>query len=181
VLATWANDYVAGLGATRYRGAATSNAARAGINLWVARFAAACLRAVDDANSFEARARSLQDEWRARLGPVRANSATDLLLRALPGAPLITVSSAAAHLARTFQPVNAAIARLTDAGILRQVSVGRRNRAFEAPDVIEAFTALERRLASPAGDTRISAPARRPPLRHIHSLSAKTASQPRPR
>jgi Fic family protein len=165
VLATWSNDYVAGLGATRYRGAATSTAARAGINLWAARFAAACLRAVEDAHSFEARARSLQQEWRARLGPVRANSAADLLLRALPGAPLVTVSSAAAHLGRTFQPVNAAIARLSDASILRQVSVGRRNRAFEAPDVIEAFTALERRLASPAGDTRISAPSRRVPLR----------------
>ena len=167
VLATWANDYIAGLGATRYLGAATSTAARDGTNLWVARFAAACLRAVEDANSFEERARLLQDEWRARLGPVRANSATDLLLRALPGAPLTTVSAAASHLGRTFQPVNAAIARLTDAGILRQVSVGRRNRAFEAPEVIEAFTALERRLASPAGDTRISAPSRRVPLRPI--------------
>lgn len=169
VLATWANDYIAGLGATRYRGAAASTAARDGINLWVARFAAACLRAVEDANSFEERARLLQDEWRARLGSVRANSATDLLLRALPGAPLITVNSASAHLGRTFQPVNAAIARLTDANILRQVSVGRRNRAFEAPDVIETFTALERRLASPVGDTRISAPSRRVPLRQPQS------------
>lgn len=169
VLATWANDYIAGLGATRYRGAAASTAARDGINLWVARFAAACLRAVEDANSFEERARLLQDEWRARLGSVRANSATDLLLRALPGAPLITVNSASAHLGRTFQPVNAAIARLTDANILRQVSVGRRNRAFEAPDVIETFTALERRLASPVGDTRISAPSRDVPLRQPQS------------
>jgi Fic family protein len=165
VLATWANDYIAGLGATRYRGPASSAAAYDGINLWVARFAAACLRAVADATSFEDRARLLQNEWRATLGRVRANSATDLLLRALPGAPVITVSSTAAHLGRTFQPVNAAIARLTEANILRQVSVGRRNRAFEAPDVIEAFAALERRLASPAGDTRISAPSRRVPLR----------------
>ena len=149
VLATWANDYVAGLGATRYQGPASSTAAYDGTNLWVARFAAACLRAVADATSFEQKARSLQDEWRARLGRVRANSATDLLLRALPGTPVITVSSAAAHLGRTFQPVNEAIARMTDANVLRQVNVGRRNRAFEAPDAIAAFTALERQLASP--------------------------------
>jgi Fic family protein len=167
VLATWANDYVAGLGATRYRGTASSAAAYDGTNLWVARFAAACLRAVADATSFEERARTLQDEWRTRLGRVRANSATDLLLRALPGTPVITVSSAAAHLGRTFQPVNDAIARLIDADILRQVNVGRRNRAFESPDVIEAFTALERQLASPAGDTRMSAPSRRVPLRRV--------------
>jgi Fic family protein len=167
VLATWANDYVAGLGATRYRGSASSTAAHDGTNLWVARFAAACSRAVADANSFEERARLLRDEWRARLGRVRANSATDLLLRALPGTPVITVSSAAAHLGRTFQPVNEAIARMTDADILKQVNVGRRNRAFEAPDAIAAFTALERQLASPAGNTRTSAPSRRVPLRPV--------------
>jgi Fic family protein len=167
VLATWANDYVAGLGATRYRGSASSTAAHDGTNLWVARFAAACSRAVADANSFEERARLLRDEWRARLGRVRANSATDLLLRALPGTPVITVSSAAAHLGRTFQPVNEAIARMTDADILKQVNVRRRNRAFEAPDAIAAFTALERQLASPAGNTRTSAPSRRVPLRPV--------------
>jgi Fic family protein len=167
VLATWANDYVAGLQATRYRGPASSAAAHDGINLWVARFAAACMQAVADATSFEERASSLRNEWRARLGRVRANSATDLLLRDLPGAPIVTVSSAAAHLGRPFRPVNDAIARLAEADILRQVNVGRRNRAFEAPEVIEAFTALERQLASPAGDTRIGAPSRRVPLRRV--------------
>jgi Fic family protein len=167
VLATWANDYIAGLGATRYRGPAASTSAHDGTNLWVARFAAACSRAVADASRFEERARLLEDEWRTRLGRVRANSATDLLLRTLPGTPVITVSSASEHLGRTFQSVNDAIARLIDAGVLRQVTVGRRNRAFESPDAIEAFTALERQLASPAGDTRISAPSRRVPLRRV--------------
>ncbi len=153
VLATWANDYIAGLQATRYRGPASSTAARDGINEWVARFAAACQRAVDDATSFEETAQLLQEQWRARLGTVRANSATDLLIHALPGAPVVTVASAAALIGRTFKPANDAITRLVSAGILQQVNVGRRNRAFEAPDVIEAFTALERQLASPGGDT----------------------------
>ena len=49
--------------------------------------------------------------------------------------------------------------------VLVQVTVGRRNRAFEAPELIEAFTALERQLASPEGDTRISEPARYVPRR----------------
>jgi hypothetical protein len=47
--------------------------------------------------------------------------------------------------------------------MLRQVNVGRRNRAFEAPEPITAFTALERQLASPEGDTRSSPPERRVP------------------
>jgi Fic family protein len=165
VLATWAKDYVEGLQATRYRGPASSSAAQRGINLWVARFAAACVRAVDDAASFEERAQLLQDEWREKLGAVRANSAAVLLLRALPGAPLITVKSASALIERTFPAANDAIKKLMGAGILRPVKVGRRNRAFEAPDVIEAFTALERRLASPRGDTRTSEPSRPVPYR----------------
>jgi hypothetical protein len=77
----------------------------------------------------------------------------------------VTVSSAAELISRSFPAANAAITRLTEAGILRQISVGRRNRAFEAPEAIEAFTALERQLASPGGDTRISEPTRRVPRR----------------
>jgi len=165
VLATWTNDYVAGLEATRYRGSASSKAAHEGIDLWVARFAAACQRAVADAASFEERSQMLQDAWRAQLGSVRANSAIDHLLHALPGAPIITVKSAAALIERSFKAANDAITRLVEAGILAQVNVGSRNRAFEAPDVIEEFTALERQLASPEGDTRISEPSRRVPYR----------------
>jgi Fic family protein len=163
VLATWADDYVLGLEATRYRGRATSAAARDGLDMWIGRFAAACRRAVADAVTFEERTRALQDSWRARLGPVRARSAADALLRMLPGAPIMTVSSAARLTGRSFKAANDGIAKLVDAGILRQVSVGRRNRAFEAPEVIEEFTALERQLASPRGDTRISEPSRRVP------------------
>ena len=64
---------------------------------------------------------------------------------------------------RSFQATSLAIDRFVSAGILRQMTVGRRNRAFEAPEIIEAFTALERRLASPEGDTLISEPIRRVP------------------
>jgi len=165
VLATWSDDYVASLEATRYRGSASSGAARHGTDLWVGRFAAACTRAVADASSYEAHAQQLQAAWRARLGRVRAGSATDLLVRLLPGAPIVTAQSAAGLAGRSFKAANDAIARLVDAGILRQVSVGRRNRAFEAPEVIEEFTALERQLASPGGDTCVSEPSRRVPQR----------------
>jgi Fic family protein len=165
VLATWAKDYVGGLAATRYRGPATSQAANVGMNLWVGRFAAACTRAVGDALSFERTAQAIQAEWRGRLGRVRARSAIDLLLGVLIGAPVVTVTSAAQMIERSFVQTNQAIMRLEEVGILKQVTVGRRNRAFEAPTIIDAFTALERQLASPVGDTRTSKPARRVPQR----------------
>lgn len=113
--------------------------------------------------AFESRAAALEGQWRERVGRVRTNSATDLLLHRLPGAPVLTAESAAVLLGRTFKLVNEAIQRLVQAGILRQITIGRRNRAYEAPEIIEAFTDLERQLASPAGDTLISPPARTVP------------------
>jgi len=165
ILATWADEYVAGLTATRYLGPPTSVEALQGLNRWIGLFAAAAKRAVADADAFEEEMDRLDKAWRQRLGRVRANSATDLLLRALPGAPLLTVRSAAALVGRSAQATNEAVARLTEAEILSQTTLGRRNRAFEAPDVISAFTDLERRLASPTGDTRTALPTRRVPRR----------------
>ncbi|MFN8036762.1 MAG: Fic family protein [Acidimicrobiia bacterium] len=165
ILATWSDDYVTGLTTTRYAGTPTSARAMAGINRWVALFATACRRAIGDAETFEQRVAALQVRWRDRLGKVRAKSSVDLLIRALPGAPIVTVNGAAKLIGRTFQATNEAIARLVEAKILRQVNVGQRNRAFEAPELIRAFTELERQLASPTGDTRAAPPSRRVPHR----------------
>jgi Fic family protein len=165
VLATWSPDYVNGLTATRYRSDASSQEAVNGFDYWVGLFAAATRRAAADAESYEQRVAEVQAAWREALGKVRANSAVDLLLGALPGAPVITVHSAAALIGRSEQAVNEAIPRLVDAGVLTQITVGRRNRAFEAPDLIDAFTDLERQLASPGGDTLRSPPERPVPAR----------------
>jgi Fic family protein len=170
VLATWAKDYLDGLTATRYRGPSTGKAAQAGLNTWMGTFAGACRRAVDDAASFEARVEQIQREWRSRLGRIRSGSATDLLLRSLVGAPVLTVGSAAGLIGRSFPQTNEAIERLVSAGVLSQVRVSRRNRVFEAPAIINAFTDLERQLASPAGDTRSSEPVRPVPPRRPTSL-----------
>ncbi|MBF6297682.1 Fic family protein [Nocardia amamiensis] len=160
ILATWSDSYIDGLNRFRYIGAPDSEQAIYDLNTWVARFAAACTRAAENATAFEVKAAELQSSWRDRVAPVRTNSALDLLLGKLVGAPILTVATAAALIGRSFPATNAAVERLTEAGILRQLTVGRRNRAFESPEAIAAFTALERSLASPDGDTRTSDPIR---------------------
>jgi Fic family protein len=165
VLATWSDDYVDALMGTRYRGRSDSAAARSGLDRWIGLLAAATTRAVSDAELYEASVFELQDSWRARLGRVRAGSALDLLTDMLPGAPVVTVQSAASLIGRSEQAVNEAIPRLVEAGIVRQTTAGRRNRAFEATELIDVFTDLERRLASPTGDTRSSVPAPAVPRR----------------
>ena len=165
ILATHGEAYIRGLIGTRYSGPPESEAAHRGTNDWIEFFAAACRRAVQEARGFEARIRDLVDSWRSRLGPVRRDSAVLGLIEVLPTVPVLTVASAAPLLGRSFQATGSAVVRLVAAGILTQVRAGRRNRAFEAPELIEAFTGLERGLANPAGDTRREPPSRPVPAR----------------
>lgn len=166
VLATMAKDYVNGLTATRYAGTPDSFSALDGINGWIGTFAGACHRAVRDAEDFEQRIATIQSEWNQRLGAIRANSSVALLVGKLPGAPVITVEGAANLIGRSTQATNEAIERLVDAGVLVPTRLdARRNRVFETREVIAAFTALERQLASSVGDTRIEPPNRPVPYR----------------
>ncbi len=165
VLATWAADYIDGLTRTRYVGDQDSTPAIEGTNAWISLFAGACRRAVADAEHYERRALELQDEWRRRLGSIRKGSAVALLLGALPTASMLTVQSAAALIGRSQQATNEAIARLVESRVLKQTTLGNRNRAFEAPELINSFTDLERQLTSPDADTRLSPPARAVPYR----------------
>jgi len=160
VLATLSREYIKRLMATRYVGDASEAVARNGWNDWLGFFAAASSRAVNDARFFEDRIGGLKSEWRERLGRVRRGSATDLLIEALPGAPVVTAKSAATLIHRSFVAANEAIGHLVAAGILRQIQIGKRNRAFEATEVIDAFNDLERQLASPEGDPEVSPPTR---------------------
>lgn len=165
ILATLSSDYVAALTAFRYEGECASPEAVEGLNRWVALFAGCCTRAVGDAAGFENRVRTIQTSWRHRLGRVRRASTVDALIDLLPGTPIVTVNSVARLLGRSFTAANRGVETLAAAGILNQVNIGRRNRAFEATEVIAAFTDLERRLGSPDGDTLTSPVTRPVPVR----------------
>jgi len=147
VLATLSTDYIAGLTSFRHSGEPDSADASTALNRWVSFFAGCCTRAVSDSALYEDRIRDIQRQWRTRLGPVRRNSAVDLLLEALPGTPVLTITGAALMLGRTFHAVGSAMRVLEEGGVVRQITVGRRNRAFEATEVIDAFVDLEQRLS----------------------------------
>ena len=106
----------------------------------------------------------LQASWTERAGNPRPDSTIRLVIEGFPAATVLTTGTASELTGRTFQAANLAISRLMKAGAMVQVNVGRRNRAFEDSELIEAFTSLERQLASPDGDTRISPPARPVPV-----------------
>lgn len=160
VLATDADQYVQGLTSVRGEGSDGSRWLE-----WIEQFVAATARACVDARRFVFSVQDLEQQWRERLGTLRAGSAAAALLVELPRLPVFTVNTAGKALGRSWDAVNQAVARLERAGVVRQVTLGRRNRAYEVVGLFEAMTAYERILASPAGDTRVAKPARAVPAR----------------
>ncbi|MCC7103992.1 MAG: Fic family protein [Chloroflexi bacterium] len=165
ILATEVRSYIGGLNAYRYLGPSDAPAAQAGILDWIRIFVSMAARAARDAERFGQRVDDLAAEWRTRAQPVRASSAVDLLIHALPSAPVVTVQTAANLIGRSLQATNQAVDHLVRAGVLAPVRDVRRNRAFEATGLLDLLTSFERSLASPAANTRASPPARPVPRR----------------
>jgi Fic family protein len=109
ILATRSREYIDGLTAYRYEGDPRTPAAQAGINEWIMVFAAAAHQAVLDAERFAERLDTLVAGWRAMHAPRRARSAADVLIRALPAAPIVTVETAARLIGRSVQATNEAV------------------------------------------------------------------------
>jgi Fic family protein len=166
VLATWSDAYVGGLTAFRHLGPPEGAERSAAAVTWLGTFAAATHRACVDAERYADQIDVLVARWRAQVGRVRAGSGTDRLLAVLPGVPVLSVDSASALIGRSKARTTDAVNALVAAGVLRQRNVGRqRYRVFEATDVLDLFTGLERALASPSGDTALDAPVRPVPTR----------------
>jgi Fic family protein len=166
VLATYAEDYVRFLTGYRYSGEASSKEAVDGKNEWIEFFVACCERAASDAQSFEGRIQEIQSEWRKKIAS-RQSSTVNLLIDALPGVPIVSVYTAAEATGRGIEASRLAIDLLIKNGILKQTTEGKRNRTFEAEEIIKAFTAFERSLATASGDTRAETPARPVPRRVV--------------
>ncbi len=165
ILATNAGAYIAGLVSFRYDAPADDPVAAGAAIQWIDVFVNSLLRACADASAFANQLDELEERWREVAGPVRRRSAADLLLSALPGLPILTVETAATAIGRSRKRTNDAVNHLHESGVLRQGTIGRRNRVFEVADLLDAITQFERRLASPAADTAIAPPARAVPAR----------------
>jgi len=161
ILATRAQDYIDGLTSTRYLGDPNSQEALAATNQWIGTFSAACERAAKDAMAFELRIKEIQESWRKRVGALRSDSAALRLITVLPGAPVITLASASKMIGRSLRATIEAMQRLTEASVVFEAKTGRqRKQVFEAHEVIDLFSAFERQLASPVGNTSIGSPVR---------------------
>lgn len=142
VLAGEADRYVAGLTSWRTGGEED----------WYVVFVDALFRAATGAREFAARVADLQRRWIEKAGNPRKGSGALRLIELLPSQPIVNVKTAAELLGGTEERARLAIRRLEDAGVLRQTSVGRRNRAWECVGLFDQLDRFERELG-PQGRT----------------------------
>jgi Fic family protein len=151
VLAADATAYVSGL--TAYREDRSAE--------WIDIFATAIGRAAGKATDLASRLADLQATWRERSGKPRRHSSVEALIIALPAHPIVTVATGQRLLGRSKQAVNAAIAVLAERGVLRPLTLARRNRAWEARELFDLVDEVEREFATPDGEGPSMPPRRR--------------------
>lgn len=138
VLAGHADRYIAGL--TSWRKGDEED--------WFAVFIDALQRSSEGAVEFAAAVAGLQERWIAKAGDPRRNSGPRQLILLLPGQPIVNVRIAAQLLGGTDERARQTILRLEQAGVLKQRSIGKRNRAWECVGLFELLDRFERDLGS---------------------------------
>lgn len=155
VLATNVDRYVKGL--TDYRSG--------NLGAWCSLFGDVAVTASKEAERLYASISALQDRWRKQAGNPRRDSAAARIVEELPGNPLIDGKTARRIAGTSDESARLALRRLEDAGVIEQVSVGRRNRVWEATEVYETVDRFELALATPGGSAKPARPAPYPPER----------------
>jgi hypothetical protein len=135
-LAGDADRYVAGL--TSWRNGDEED--------WIGVFVDAVYRAAKGAQEFAAQVVDLQRRWIAQAGNPRRNSGPRRLIELLPSQPIVNVKTAARALGGSGEQARLTILRLEKAGVLRQTTVGRRNRAWEPVGLFELLDRFEQEL-----------------------------------
>jgi Fic family protein len=153
ILATNAARYIDGL--TRFRSGHLLD--------WCAMFMATMQTAIARSEELAAQLGDLQERWRSAAGHPRRDSTAEKLIRAFPGRPILDGKIAASLAGVSDEAARTALLALEEAGVLRPVVLGKkRNRAWEAPEVIELLDTFEWHLATPTRSEQPRRPSPRP-------------------
>lgn len=121
---------------------------------WYAVFVDAVFRAATGGREFAGRVADLQRRWIDQAGSPRRGSGPLRLIELLPSQPIVDVKTAAGLLGGTEERARLAILRLEKGGVLRQTTVGRRNRAWESVGLFDLLDQFERDLGPSARTPR---------------------------
>jgi Fic family protein len=140
LFAAQADRYIRGLHSFRY-GDPTD---------WFEFFAWALDSAAGASDALASDIRLLQEHWREQAGRPRSDSAAAAIIDALPSHPVITVQTIAEVTGRSQEACRIALSQLDGAGVIRQTTVGRRNRVWECVGIFKLLDTLERDVGDPA-------------------------------
>jgi Fic family protein len=143
VLATNSDAYVRGL--TAYRTGNTEG--------WYMDFALTVIKACRAARQLAQELDELEQCWLVQADNPRRGSTAHKLIQALPAQPILRLSHAMALTGAGTSAAHNALNELHAAGVLKQVTVGRRNRAWEAVGLLGLVDEFEYRLAVPKSGT----------------------------
>ena len=122
------------------------DAYRSGDQAGFVAYLASCAEiAAIESRSTVSRLLELPAEWRARAHP-RRGSVDERLIGALLASPVVTTNSAAQLTGGPRSSAFAAVNRLTDAGVLVELSGRKWGRVFAAGDVLDELDRLEERI-----------------------------------
>lgn len=145
VLATDSDAYINGL--TAYRDGRTDD--------WCLSFAATVIKASRAARRLAAQIDELERRWLEQAGNPRRGSAARRLIQLLPGQPILRIGHVIELTGVSDTAAHRAVDQLVDASVLKQLTVGKRNRAWEAVGLLDLVDRFERALATPeAGDDK---------------------------
>jgi Fic family protein len=116
---------------------------------WYVVFAAALLQAAEGARRFADQVAELQRRWMEKAGNPRHGSGPRRLIGHLPTHPIVNVKTTTQLLGGSEERARTAISRLEKAGVLRQMTIGRRNRAWESVGLFDLLDRFERDLGPP--------------------------------
>ncbi len=140
VLAGRREAYVAGLTSWRFDDD--------GPDRWITLIAEAVERAAAGSMQLADQVADLKRTWEHATAHRRADATARALIPLLPAHPMITADMAAQLLGRSYESGRAAVQQLEDDGVLAQVTIGKRNRAYETVGLFALVDDLEHELSA---------------------------------
>lgn len=126
---------------------------------WYLDFALTVIKACRAARNLSAQLDELEAKWIGQAGTPREGSAARRIIQGLPGQPVFRATDAIESTGASKSAVHDAIKSLESAGVVKQVTVGKRNRAWEAVGLLRLLDEFERRVATPDAREKLARPA----------------------
>ncbi len=115
---------------------------------WVLLFSDALKFAAQQSRVFADNIVRLQSAWSEKAGHPRPQSASKKLIDLLPTHPVIDIHTAQSVTGLEREACRLAVLRLEKAGVLREITLSRRNRAWETVGLFDLLDNFERLLGS---------------------------------